>query len=462
MAFFPLRIPSTSKPPLGTPIDWSNPLAQGLTEVLAYNEAGGKILFGASGKSSAINSTYGSWAGEGYNHNGQAGYVTLPSDPVAGKTEFTLFRTVASPTTDMSIGIMGAWAGDTNQSILVFTGSDNSTRVRIRTGGSTNADIFSSLTIQDSKFHSIAITLKNATLKIYIDGKETASAAVTAGAVGMCTGPFELGRYAQADSTCAGEYSTVYISSDRALAAAEIAALSANPWQIYEPEIMWVNLDGTLSGAALESAIIGQSTTSADLTTAIRLSSSVAGSSLFTVQLTTAIRLQSAVSNTSTVSAQLTTSIRLSAVITGQSTTTADLQTSTSITLAATIIGQSTTSANLTTAILLQSAVSNTSTVSAQLTTSIRLSAAITGQSTTTAELETSTSIPIAATIVGQSTTSANLTTAIRLAATIAGLSSASATLFQTAALPTYVFIMPHEQRIFNMPAETRIFRAVR
>ena len=63
---FRLEIPWTQKPPIGTPIDWSNPLTRGLVGVWAFNEGSGNSLCNiVDGTRATIGGTGAQWVPEG-------------------------------------------------------------------------------------------------------------------------------------------------------------------------------------------------------------------------------------------------------------------------------------------------------------------------------------------------------------------------------------------------------------
>lgn len=202
----------------------------------------------------------------------------------------------------------------------------------------------------------------------------------------------------------------------RTLPDAEVASISANPYQIFEPEIVWVEV-----GSGEPSPIY--------------LDAVVAGSSILAAQLSTAIRMAASITGTGAVSGLLATIISLSADIIGSAAVGADLHTA--IRLAASLAGSTISTAQLATAIRLQAGISATSATAAALATSIRLSAAIAGQATTSASLFIDNLAELGAVIAGSSTVQANLSTAIRMAADLHGESATTAdisTILQLAA----------------------------
>jgi len=89
MALVPIRIPRTSKPPLGTPIDWSNPLVRGLllSDSVLLNEGGGKP-FKLNGLPVITMSA--TWRGEGVYCVGQNIKIGGVASPGEGEFSFLI------------------------------------------------------------------------------------------------------------------------------------------------------------------------------------------------------------------------------------------------------------------------------------------------------------------------------------------------------------------------------------
>ena len=252
MAFFPLRIPRTSKPPLGTPIDWSNPLAQGLVGVLAFNEGGGGTVWNSLGKSfPLVISGLG-----GLNNNGfettlnSFNYVDLGQEVSwTHLTDFTLsfdfipkdrgYRVLISK------GHYAASAGwyveNEFESIRFYAGTTQvGSNVPVTTGVKVN----------------ITFTQKNGVLCCYKDGvlKSTTSGY----SIVNTANNLRIGDYADTGYASNAIFIDVSYFS-RALSASEVANQSTNPWQIYEPETVWVDLGAAAGDQSLTPALFSNS-----------------------------------------------------------------------------------------------------------------------------------------------------------------------------------------------------------
>jgi hypothetical protein len=187
---------------------------------------------------------------------------------------------------------------------------------------------------------------------------------------------------------------------------------------------------GALSGAAtvsgtiqfppilFDGAIIGSSTATGALSTAITFAVDVIGVATTTAALTTAISFAGAVTGTSTVTAALTTSIPLASSATGLGITagalTTAIQLSGALTGTSTVIGQL-----LNDPALFAGGVAGVGQGSGALTTSITAAGALVGTTTLAGTL--STSITLSVSTTGVATTTANLDTAIALDGALSG-----------------------------------------
>lgn len=273
----------------------------------------------------------------------------------------------------------------------------------------------------------ISYTGSSSGQNIYLGNRIIASDANTNGTT-VSSRKFTWGRGtdgSEVSSTLISEYTLLY---KLALPAQQIAALSANPWQIYEPETVWIEVGGGAEAALFAGSVYGQSFASAQLSTAITIASQVVAAGSISGGINTAIRLATSAQGSSSASALLTTAIRMAASAQGHGASTADL--STTIALAADILAASSASGSLSTAIRFGGALSGASTTTAALSNAITMAAQVVGLGSISGQLAGTVAAALfAGTISGSSSVSANLSTAVVLAAAAQGSSTAQAAL---------------------------------
>lgn len=243
MALVPIRIPRTSKPPLGTPIDWSNPLTQGLVGAWAFNEGAGAMVFDASGVAPPGNiGSATKWQADRLRSSGSGGatdYVSIPATPVQALLQYTVLHgfTVNAVNNNNTLWSRGSspafmiayiasgmgqfnYAG-TSIGVTPLVGIPYVTAVVQKTGAGTPFLVF----VNGAwRFSSSFGGAPNTTAANWVFGNGIA-------------GAFKATPISQ-------DFALLF---NRELSPAEISSLSANPWQIYEPEIMWVNVGGVVA-----------------------------------------------------------------------------------------------------------------------------------------------------------------------------------------------------------------------
>ena len=239
MAFFPLQIPWTTKPPLGTPIDWGNPLTWGLVGAWAFNEGGGNTVFDSvNPRSGTINANTGSFKTEGlYIGGGSNGNTTVALGKVSAPIVYTgvsivniksLLAGSVIVTSDTTCFGLGSFGTDGSGAIQDSAGISSFPAGTITTGNHVIATIHSMTNL----------------MSLFIDK----SVVFTAQQYKSPTSPtiIYVGRaWYGSDITL-----KAYLAYNRALSVAELQSLSANPWQIYKPQTMWVDLGGGGAAAA--------------------------------------------------------------------------------------------------------------------------------------------------------------------------------------------------------------------
>ena len=225
MSLIPIRIPRTTKPSLGTPIDWTNPLTQG---IVAVN--GGHVfetLTGKVGSMSAPDTV------DQTNNNlslTASNWAFDATSRIPNRETISFLGVLNDTSAVISTGTSTANVGfatnptDYNKGALVFR-RDYSTVYKAKINNGTTT--ITGSTITGNKSFVACLTAAPSDINFYINGKLEGNATVTINlSVIGCylSTPFchQLG-----------------VWYNRTLSPAEIASLSANPWQIYEPWITW-------------------------------------------------------------------------------------------------------------------------------------------------------------------------------------------------------------------------------
>lgn len=456
MALIPIRIDRTSKPPIGTPLrsdgHWS---VQGIDQSLGVwplND-GAKLPFNSNGKLATSNTA--KWDPEGLNCT--SSFVSTGC-AVPNINDYTIIiggYATTSPT------VMAANALASGSHGITIISAGTSVYARANSGGSdVNTAAVASSTGSRSNVAAV-IDRQNNALSIYSDGVFGASVSIASLGVVNSVSDMQIGAR---NSTLAIVGKLFYVIPYRsALSPAQIASISTNPWQIYEPETFWIEVGGSGSETRdLIAAITGQSTTTSIQATALRtLLAAVSGESLTsTIQATLARALLASVAGSSftpgieatlsgiislvasipaqslSSTAQATIDRALTAIISGQSgTPSISALVQGIISLVASVSEQSSTpSVAVTTARLLLAAIDGaSSTASARATIARGLAAIVSGQSNTPGVAAMlANMVSLAAGISAHSTTPAALATLQRdmmaaiHAATSTGIISAS------------------------------------
>ena len=285
MPLIPLRRDRASKPPLGTPLrsdgHWS---VQGLVGAWAFNEGAGRRFFGLGG---VLSATGGDWTGDGYKTSGasSASLTLANSDGAAAfnfEGDFTVLTKCRLDQTAGGNKALFAKGGITTP-YPFFVHIDNSnnrwTLARVGSSGTPVAALLLHGTV--SNISTFAVGKNGPQLFCWTqNGASQSYQTVTDTTTGTHanTQPFTMGMRDNGYFNVSNTYEQTLIYS-HALSSTEIASLSANPWQIYDPEIVWVTVGG---GSA--TSITGISfTTLADLTATAAATLGLVGQSSVTL-----------------------------------------------------------------------------------------------------------------------------------------------------------------------------------
>jgi len=442
MALVPIRVDRTSKPPIGTPLrsdgHWS---VQGLVGAWAFNSGSGKTILNSATSTqsalvgSATNTLFGllSTGGQNYAplgtvHRGKISM--LWSGRILSQADSSFFAG-ADQVDDVGWDF-GLYRSTSSQKIAFYV--DTGTTASVSTLSEVN--INQKTTIIGSYFDD--------KLAIYRDG-------ILQGETSK-TGTIQ-NRY---QGVLAGGWASVGISSETELLLVYDRSISpvisANPWQIYEPETVWVEVGGGGEQSLFAGTVYGQSSASAQLSTAITIASQVFAAGNIAGGLTTAIALASSVQGSSSATANLNTSIALAAQILGIGSASAAL--TNAITMAAQAVGLGSISGELAgtvAAALFAGTISGSSSASANLTTAIIMAGAAQGESTSQAALATA--LALAAQVNGSSEASALMTTAIELIGISIGRASVSGRLAEPVEVLAQLQIMARDPLALKISA---------
>jgi len=285
MALVPLRIDRTSKPPLGTPLrsdgHWG---VQGLVGGWALNEGTGKTAFDGVGHNNGVVSGTAANIGPlGYYNDGTnaGGMCQTKSGALLGglatSTVLAIINTTAATaaveTPETAIGSGGnaiyseraAIGNDIYKLSLAYpSAGENASNLTVEftyrnDGGTLLQRRMLAPNANNGADHIVALTKNGTAHRVYFNGVAgpnttafgSSSTAFSNAGLGCVIGN-DLGGGAKA---AWNGFIRLVLLYSRALSPVEIASLSANPWQAYEPEIVWVEVGGTESFTGTYAAI---------------------------------------------------------------------------------------------------------------------------------------------------------------------------------------------------------------
>ena len=229
------KIPWTRKPPLGTGVDWSNPLAQGLYYALPMAEGSAlpqEIVQGAT----VTKTGSPTWTNDpGINFGAVTNYYALPA---WNPTTITLLVMVYGGATGATQ--LTWWSRQFTTSLVPWMLSGNIAT----TGGmaayngvwnatNTAANPYVTTNYNDGLWHVIVGTSDGANLRYFIDGIQQGVKTFAAN-LPSNTSPVYLCQYLQNSAGFTGLMSLA-LAWGRALSPADVASISSNPWQIFQP-----------------------------------------------------------------------------------------------------------------------------------------------------------------------------------------------------------------------------------
>jgi len=235
----------TQKPSLGTPINFSHPLAKGLVGFWLFNEGSGDLVQDLSEndnhgtlKNMAFPSTTTSGWGPGendadINFDGNDDYVSIANNSILNITgEITIELLVKGRNlrSDKWCGLVtkgGYYHDSTGYDLIMMDG-----RLRFELYGLTTNNIDIYTTISDDVLYHIIAVYNLATIEIFKNGKTVGSVAST-GVVSTNTDVLSIGRRSEVTDELNGIITYIKIYN-RALTSMEIEELYINPYGIFE------------------------------------------------------------------------------------------------------------------------------------------------------------------------------------------------------------------------------------
>ncbi|CAB4138902.1 hypothetical protein UFOVP336_2 [uncultured Caudovirales phage] len=239
-----------SQPQSLTGVDWGNPITRGLEAIETPTVPSGRdsgTLIAISG-GLARQSTR---AGQGYKGSGASSAlyrnIGLTVNPSAGQTILALV--VGTTGTDSRIFSV---ASPSSMILAIGSGQTTASKVRYfyRTPG---ADIgtgeTTAVAFEAGIPHVAIMRYEPGFLSIFVDGKLDATQSATASGTSASSLQVAVGAVVRAGSASLFSSSSLVLGVywNRALSDAEIASVSANPWQLFAPQSQVINTAAAVS-----------------------------------------------------------------------------------------------------------------------------------------------------------------------------------------------------------------------
>jgi hypothetical protein len=234
----------TRQPQQAVRLDWSHPLARSLA--LAWVASAGDIdlVTGKSGSTEGTrpaNQAFAGRIGRKFAGNGDISFGTRPDLSFNGLSNQTLFAEVFIPdTSSVSNFVCGRVQSNWDYSLSISSANQ---QFAFGTGGLAGgnavlvpaASVGGGLDPYRGRPVPLCGTYDKVTAKLYVDGILKNSAALT-GSFPNDTDQFAIGSRGggnQAGQQLSGAYVSIVLIFKRTLSDAEVASLSANPWQLF-------------------------------------------------------------------------------------------------------------------------------------------------------------------------------------------------------------------------------------
>lgn len=240
--------PWQSKPPPGTPINWSHPLAQGLVLCFAFNEGGGNSLVDlTAGQLCAISGDVFTWTstidGSGANQGGNGFTAGWNFVNVAYATVFKRFQ---CPAAGSIMGLAGFQQGGAYDKQIYLSSSSVPT-FSIYDGISTKTVTASAIT--PGQTYNVAGVARVGNIYVYVDGVEYGPTSTGVSYTGYTAGTPNMRDGLLGGTSFGNVLSSLTAFWSRPLSQVEIASFSVNPWQIFQPMNVFTAAAAVLTAA---------------------------------------------------------------------------------------------------------------------------------------------------------------------------------------------------------------------
>jgi hypothetical protein len=251
----------TRQPQQAVRLDWSHPLARNLALAWVASAGDLDLVTGKAGSTEGTRPSAQPFAGRlgrKFSGNGDISFGTRPDLSFSGLSNQTLFAEVFIPdTTSVSNFVCGRVQSNWDYSLSISSANQ---QFAFGTGGLAGgnavlvpaASVGGGLAPYQGRPVPLCGTYDKVTAKLYVDGILKNSAALT-GSFPNDTDQFAIGSRGggnQTSSQLNGAYVSIVLIFKRTLNDAEVASLSANPWQLFASAPSQLMAEAASSGAS--------------------------------------------------------------------------------------------------------------------------------------------------------------------------------------------------------------------
>jgi hypothetical protein len=259
----PFAARRTRQPQQAVRLDWSHPLAKSLALAWVASAGDLDLVTGKSGSTEGTrpaNQAFVGRIGRKFSGNGDISFGTRPDLSFSGLSNQTLFAEVFIPdTSSVSNFICGRVQSNWDYSLSISSANQ---QFAFGTGGLAGGNavlvpatsVGGGLAPYQGRPVPLCGTYDKVTAKLYVDGILKNSAALT-GSFPNDTDQFAIGSRGggnQAGQQLSGAYVSIVLIFKRTLSDAEVASLSANPWQLFAAPRMQLAIPSASGGTTLD------------------------------------------------------------------------------------------------------------------------------------------------------------------------------------------------------------------
>lgn len=262
MAVRERRLPRTQQPQDVAGVDWGNPLTRGLTHLILPSVAK-DLVTGALLTQTGTPSRQYTTSGVTVGGTGSTSNYWSMAVPARTYTRFTILALITAPTTPGFDERLFALGSSTNNSPILALGSGASfSGARLRRWVRDNADgevgaLDTAANVFTTGFVLAALSYDGATLSTYVDGR--LDAAHSGAGLSFTVDQLAVGCLLRASpATPINASLALGAVWDRSLDADEHSEISSDPWQLFEPQRIWVPVSAG-GGGATESRTVSVS-----------------------------------------------------------------------------------------------------------------------------------------------------------------------------------------------------------